>query len=192
MRINPGSVAFDVDGVIADIMSLFIEIAKKEYNIHDIRYEDATCYTLEECLDVNPDVINEILNRILDGNYSPTLNPIEGAPEVLSRIGRIHGSILFVTARPYPGPIYSWLQDTLQLDRSIIDVVATGTFEGKADVLLSRNITYFVDDRLETCFLLDDAGITPVLFKQPWNRQKHNFIEISTWKELESLIEFKS
>jgi hypothetical protein len=47
-----------------------------------------------------------------------------------------------------------------------------------------------VEDRLETCFPLQEAGITPVLFRQPWNRKSHPFMEVGTWKELESLIEF--
>jgi len=68
--------------------------------------------------------------------------------------------------------------------------VATGSFEGKADVLLNRNISYVVEDRLETCFSLEAAGITPVVFKQPWNRKRHPFMEVGTWNELESLIKF--
>ena len=71
-----------------------------------------------------------------------------------------------------------------------IEVVATGSFDAKADVLAARNITYFIEDRLETCFPLQAAGIVPVLFRQPWNRKRHPFLEVGSWKELESLIEF--
>ena len=59
-----------------------------------------------------------------------------------------------------------------------------------ADILSERNISYFVEDRLETCFPLQGAGITPILFKQPWNRKNHPFIEVGNWRELESLIKF--
>jgi 5'(3')-deoxyribonucleotidase len=59
------------------------------------------------------------------------------------------------------------------------------------DVLSKRNVSYFVEDRLETCFSLYEAGVTPILFKQPWNRRKHPFMEVSDWRELESLIGFK-
>ena len=41
--IDPAAVAFDVDGVIADTMALFIYIARDEYAIKGIRYEDMTC-----------------------------------------------------------------------------------------------------------------------------------------------------
>ena len=70
------------------------------------------------------------------------------------------------------------------------EVIPTGAYEAKTSVLLDRRISFFVEDRLETCFLLREAGITPVLFKQPWNREPHDFIEVGSWGELESLIDF--
>lgn len=51
-------------------------------------------------------------------------------------------------------------------------------------------INSFVEDRLDTCYLLQDAGIRPILFKQPWNRESHPFVEIRGWEELEGLINF--
>lgn len=38
--INPVSVAFDIDGVIADAMTLFLDIARDIFHINGIRYED--------------------------------------------------------------------------------------------------------------------------------------------------------
>jgi len=188
--IDPSSVAFDIDGVIADTMSLFLDIARDEFNVDGIRYEDITCYNLVDCIDLDPEIIESVVTRILDGNYAAPLKPIQRAPEVLTRIGRHHSPILFVTARPYLGPIRNWLSDMLSLDPESVDVVATGTHERKAEILLDRNISCFVDDRLETCYALYEAGIVPILFKQPWNRESHPFVEVGNWGELEALIEF--
>ncbi len=188
--IDPSSVAFDIDGVFADIVSLFIDIACDKYNICGIRHKDITSYNIEDCLDMDTEIIEAIIARILDESCTETLKPIDGAPEVLTRIGRSHSPVLFVTARPYSDPIYDWMLNILPLDPPSIEIVATGTFEGKADALLNRNISYFVEDRLETCFSLKEVGVIPVLFKQPWNRESHPFIEVGTWGELESLIEF--
>jgi hypothetical protein len=52
MMIDPASVAFDFDGVVADTMSLFLNIASVEYNINGIGYDDITSYNLEECLSI--------------------------------------------------------------------------------------------------------------------------------------------
>jgi len=188
--INPSSVAFDVDGVFADTMTLFLDIAQKEYGINWIKPEDITCYAIEDCINLDKNIIDNILNRILNGNYDVALKPIEGASEVLTRLGRSQRRLLFVTARPYLGPIYDWMLSILPLKPDSIEIVTTGTFEGKSDVLLRNNITCFVEDRLETCFKLKEAGVTPVLFKQPWNREAHPFVEVETWSDIEKLIEF--
>jgi 5'(3')-deoxyribonucleotidase len=188
--IDPSSLAFDIDGVLADTMTLFLDIARKEYKIRDVKYEDITCYILEECVDIDPVLIETILTRIMDGTHKSSLKPMPGARNVLARLGRLHTPILFVTARPYGEPIYEWIQSILPLEPDSIEVVATGSFDAKVDVLSSRHISYFVEDRLETCYPLFEAGVTPIIFKQPWNRKRHPFIEVGTWKELESLIKF--
>ncbi len=188
--IDPASLAFDIDGVFADTMSLFLDIAREDYNVHDVSYADISCYMLEECIDIDPELIETILVRIMNGMHRPPLKPIAGATHVLTRIGRVHRPILFVTARPDGEPIYQWMQNILPLDGDSVEVVATGSFDAKIEVLTGRDISYFVEDRLETCYPLFAAGITPILFKQPWNRKRHPFMEVGTWKELESLIDF--
>jgi 5'(3')-deoxyribonucleotidase len=190
--IQPQSIAFDVDGVIADTMSLFLAIAHDDFNIQGIRYEDIACYNLEDCLDMDRNVIARIVLRILEGDYSRPLQPIPGAPTVLQRLAREVPSLLFVTARPNVGPVGDWMRRMLDDAAAGIEIVATGSFEAKAEVLIRRNITHFVEDRLETCFALDAVGVVPVLFAQPWNRQAHPFMEVSTWQELDQLIRWET
>jgi 5'(3')-deoxyribonucleotidase len=186
--IEPVSIAFDIDGVIADTMTLFLDIARDEFDIHGIRYEDITAYNLADCIDMAPELIDRIIVRLLNGGYRARLRPIPGAPEVLQRLVRRSGTVLLVTARPHVGPISDFIHSIMTSDPKCFDIVATGSFDAKAEVLKLRNITHFVEDRLETCFTLAAAGITPVLFAQPWNREPHPFIEVSSWQEIEELI----
>ena len=72
-----------------------------------------------------------------------------------------------------------------------INLVATGSFEAKPEILNRLGVSHFVDDRLETCYLLQEQGMRPVLFAQPWNRQHHPFIEVDGWRQLESMIDFQ-
>lgn len=190
MRIDPKSVAFDVDGVVADTMTLFLDIARIEYNITGPRYEDISCYALNECLDIDTQVIDAIITQLLDGNHRPTLSPIPGAAETLARLAGKHRPILFVTARPYVGPIAEWMAEALSLNSDSAELIASGSSEAKPDILLSRGISCFVEDRLDTCFRLSDVGITPILFRQPWNREDHPFTEVGNWAELASLMDF--
>jgi len=188
--IKPESIAFDIDGVFADIITLFIDIARVDYNINKINYNDITTYDLKNCLEIDSLIVDEIIIKIQNGCFQPVLKPLDGAPSVITKIGSACGNVFFVTARTLKMPIYNWITEVLPLKPDIIDVVAAGAHESKTEILLERNIKYFVEDRLETCYLLKDAGITPIIFKQPWNRKKHPFIEVSDWNELESMISF--
>ena len=188
--IDPASLAFDIDGVVADTMSLFIDILRDVHNINSIRYEDIYSYNIVECTGLDQQIVDSAVERLLNGNYSATLAPMPDAAVVLNRIERHHRPLLFVTARPYLGPIGDWLLELLSMGPQSIDVITTGSHGEKVDVLLERNIGFFVDDRLDTCDLIHEAGIVPILYKQPWNRAAHSHREIGSWKELEALIDF--
>jgi uncharacterized HAD superfamily protein len=189
-QIPAKQVAFDIDGVVADTMTLFVEIARQDFAVDHLRYEDIVSYSLHECLGIEESVLDAITQKLLDGDYSQPLYPINGAPEVLARLGQYFPPLLFVTARPYVGPIENWIHEMLSIPAADIEIVPTGSFEAKIDVLKAKGITFFVEDRLETCEILNEAGITPILFKQPWNRDNQNFTEVETWHDLERLIDF--
>jgi 5'(3')-deoxyribonucleotidase len=190
MKIDPTTLAFDIDGVVADTMGLFIDIARAEHGVDHVRYEDITTYILQNCLDLGDDIIGDIIAKLLDGSHDQGLAAIEGASEIIQRLAGHKNPVLFVTARPSGDSIRQWMYDALALESSQVEVIATGAFEAKADILAEKGITHFVEDRLETCFQLEDTGITPILFKQPWNREAHPFTEVASWYELAELIAF--
>ena len=144
--IDPASMAFDIDGVFADTMNLFLDIARDEFNINWIKYEYITSYNLEECLDIDKKIIDAILDGIVDGSYHAPLKSIDGAPEVLTKIGKSHCPVLFVTARPKTEAICKWIQNVLPIDPASIEVISTTSFENKAEVLLEKGINYFTVD----------------------------------------------
>jgi len=189
-KIDPSKIAFDIDDVFADTMALFLQIARDEYHLSDLRHEDITSYMVEDCIDVEAAVLEGIFAKILDGSRTASLRPMKGAAEVVARIGRSCSPVLFVTARPSLDSIIDWIRSRIPLTPDSVEVVATGSFDGKAEVLLEKKISYFVEDRLETCFTLAAAGITPILFRQPWNRGRHPFAEVGSWAELETWIAF--
>ena len=191
MKISPRSLAFDFDGVVADTMHLFLDIAMAKHNIHSIRYEDMVCYALDECLDLQPEVLQSIISDLIEGSYTASLRPMNGVKPVLKRLSEESKPLLFVTARPHPGPMNRWFADEFGFGAEDIETVSTGSFEAKTDILLERGITFFVEDRLDTCHLLSQKDITPILYKQPWNREKHPFTEVSSWGDIEALIAFQ-
>jgi uncharacterized HAD superfamily protein len=187
--IPPDSLAFDIDGVVADIMTTFLALARERYDCgHQLRYEQITDFRLEDCLDLEPEIIHSLIRELIDRPHELTVEPFPQAVPVLTRLAR-EAPLLFVTARDRAGPIRTWLQRQLaQVAPSAIRVVAAGTHDAKLHYLLDHGIKYFVEDRLETCQLLAAHGITPILFAQPWNRRPHPFLEVAGWRELAGLL----
>ncbi len=183
------ALAFDIDGVVADIMTTFLDLARRRHNCgHHLRYEDLTAFRLEDCLDLEPEIIESLIRELIDRPHELTVEPLPHAVPVLTRLAR-EIPLLFVTARDRAAPIRAWLQQTLaQVPPESIRVVATGDPDTKLHYLLDHNVRYFVEDRLETCQQLARHGITPILFAQPWNRRPHSFLEVAGWPELAGLL----
>jgi len=66
----------------------------------------------------------------------------------------------------------------------------TGVHTEKIPVLLEKGFKYFVEDRLETCPLLEQNGITPILFEQPWNKKPHLYHVVRDWEDISKLIDW--
>ena len=190
LHIDPLKLAFDFDGVIADTMALFIDIARYDFNIYHIAYSDITEYRLEDCLPLPPGLIELILTRLKIGDYRFPLNPTPGAVGFLNKFIDAGKPVLLVTARHFPGPLTCFLKEHLGSGADNVQVVATGSFNKKISVLKEHGITFFVEDRLDTCMLLKESGITPILYKQPWNRNGHASFDILEISNLEALTEY--
>jgi uncharacterized HAD superfamily protein len=181
--------AFDIDGVVADIMTTFLTLVRERYDIgHHFRYEHITTFALADCLDLPSWIIEEVIRELIDRPHELPVEPFPHAVPVLTRLAR-ETPLLFVTARDRRRPIESWLHRHLApVPPAAIRVLATGDPDGKINYLMDHGIRYFVEDRLETCLQLADHGITPILFAQPWNRRPHPFLEVAGWEELSGLL----
>ena len=180
--------AFDIDGVVADIMTTFLEMARDRYGRDHLRYEHITTFHLGECLDLEQWIIDILIRELIDRPHELPVEPFPHAAPVLTRLAA-ETPLLFITARDRARPIETWLHRTLdQVDPAAIRVLATGDPDSKIHYLQEHGIRYFVEDRLETCQHLAAHGITPILFAQPWNRREHPFLEVRDWLELAGLL----
>jgi len=188
-KISPHELAFDIDGVIADTFRAFVKTARERYNV-EIEYEAITDYDFRKVIDIDEETSNEIIEMILDNPLGMGINPISGAVEVLTRLSDC-GPIFFVTARSNRDAIIEWVEKTLGLgDGKTIHLEATGAHEDKLPILLKHGIKYFVEDRLETCYLIQGSPVTPIVFEQPWNRKEHPFLTVGDWDEIHDMIEW--
>ncbi|MGC8735470.1 MAG: 5' nucleotidase, NT5C type [Dissulfurimicrobium sp.] len=188
--IAPSEIAFDIDGVIADTMESFLNIARKEFGITHIKKDHITSYWLEDCISIPIHITHAIIDRLVKDPFGTALTPIEGAREALSTLIP-HSSLTFVTARPDSGPITEWLHSILpEATRHRLNVIATGEHAKKVDVLKAIGVSYFVEDNLDTCDSLYREGINAIVFDQPWNRGHTPFLRVTSWKEIMEMIKF--
>lgn len=188
-KIAPGELAFDIDGVFADTFRVFVETAKG-YGV-EVEYEDITEYDFREVVDIDEETSSEIIGKILDNPLAMGIRPAKGAVAVLTRLSQF-GPLLFVTARTERDPILEWVQENLRrVNTNVIRLEATRTHKEKLPVLLEYGIRYFVEDRLDTCYLLEKTSVTPIVFEQPWNRKPHPFQTVRNWYQIEDLIQWE-
>jgi uncharacterized HAD superfamily protein len=189
LKIQSDQIAFDIDGVFADTFRVFVETARKEFGVL-FDYEDITQYDFRSVIDIDEEISEHIIQRILDDPIGMGIQPMSGAVDVLGRLLQNH-PVLFVTARTQRAPILQWIQRQLYFcNQKAINLVATGTHREKLPILLDHEIRYFVEDRLETCYLLRKVAVTPIVYEQPWNRKPHPFPTVKTWEEIAAMIDW--
>jgi hypothetical protein len=189
MRIAPNEIAFDVDGVFADTFRLFVAKARSDYG-YRFEYEDITEYDFMKVLDMDAEASDAIVQTLIESPLESGVRPISGAVRVLTRLS-LCAPLHFVTARPQKKPILDWVEHQLpEVDRGRIRLEVTGVHTEKIPVLMEMGFKYFVEDRLDTCPLLEQNGITPILFEQPWNRKPHPYQVVRDWDDISLLIDW--
>ncbi|MDD3554478.1 MAG: haloacid dehalogenase [Deltaproteobacteria bacterium] len=182
-HVRLGKVGFDIDGVVADTMRAFIHIAREEYNIDTLHKGMITSYWLERCLPVPEEVVLRIVHQLVHEPLYVGLEPIQDAREALLAYAE-RSPLIFVTARPEQAPIHCWLQELLpELPEKRIQVIATGQHSAKALLLKDLGIETFIEDHLETCHQIHQAGIQAIVFNQPWNQGETPCRRLHSWQD---------
>lgn len=196
MLIDPGQIAFDIDGVVADTMEVFLALAEKDHGYKGLTQSQITDFDLSNCLPLHPKTISAIFKKISAVDHDPPLKMLPGAKGALKHLLMLGHELVFVTARVSGLPILHWLEQELIPDAEkgngqSIRVINTGKHDNKGPALEALGRTHLVDDRLETCFDLREQGFNPILFAQPWNRKLHPFVEVENWGELAAKINYR-
>lgn len=187
MNIDPARIGFDIDGVVADTAEAFIRLARRDYGMLDLTVEDITEFKVEDCLPMAPAAIEEIFNRLLQEPLAVDMQPMPHAMAVLTEMANL-APLTFVTARSHREPIAAWLQTHLgETAFSRCRLTAMGEHDDKAAYIREFGLEFFVDDRARTCQLLNEQGITPIVYEQPWNRGRHNFTTVNSWLAIRNL-----
>lgn len=188
MIITADTIGFDLDGVIADTAETFLRLACSRYGYCSFTSKDITNFELEDCIPIPRDLVDQIFTEILTDSLATELKPMKGAVETLSLLAE-KSTVTIITARPLLPPVLDWIDVFFPArTRDAMKVIATGDHNDKVRHIHEHGLKYFVDDRAETCMQLASAGITPLVFSQPWNQNRHNLQTVENWVDIQKLI----
>lgn len=183
-------IGFDFDGVIADTADAFIRIACQQHSYCSFTIDDITNFDLENCINVPRNLVEKIFTDILLDSLGTDLQPMPGAIDALELFAS-NSPVTIITARPVKQPVYDWIDRFFSGPASQrITVITTGDHNDKVRHIHACGLKYFIDDRAETCLQLVQENITPFVFNQPWNRDRHNLSTIDSWQSIQAMIEF--
>lgn len=186
-KIHPSHIGFDIDGVVADTSGAFIRMARDVYGFDEIDHGEITTYMFEECLDIDKDKVDKIFSGLLTHPLDCGLEPMPNAINVLNELAET-APLTFITARPDGKPIEDWLRTFLSPEAArAMRLIAMGEHDGKAIHIKKMGLQYFIDDRAETCIRLAEEGLSPIVFKQPWNSGRHRLPEVDNWTAVHEL-----
>jgi len=189
-KIRPDSVGFDFDGVIADIGEAFIRLACDSYGYCSITLEDINSFQVEHCIDMPQKIVERIFDDILQDSLGIGLKPMAGAVETLARLSLV-ADVTIITARPALQPVRDWFDFYCTPEiRKNIRLVATGDHDNKEEYIRECGLQHFIDDRTLTCLQLAEAGLSPIVYTQPWNRNQHALPAVANWDEIADLFDF--
>lgn len=187
-KILPHEIGFDFDGVIADTAAAFVRIACEKHGYCSFTLSDITDFEVENCIDMPSPLVAEIFHTILADSLDSGLQPMTGAVEVLSELA-VHAPLTIITARPMRGPVEAWMNHFFPREtQDNVRLIAMGNHDDKLSYIQGHKLKYFVDDRAETCRILADGKITPLVYSHPWNRNGHGLPTVKDWQEIRALL----
>ncbi|MDJ0622410.1 MAG: hypothetical protein QNJ17_05565 [Desulfocapsaceae bacterium] len=187
LQIAPDQIGFDFDGVIADIGEAFRRLAGDEHN-YLVNLDEITSFQVETCTHIPEAIVAKIFNDILKDSLTTRLLPIPGSLEVLSELSKV-SRVKIITARSHDQPVIDWLDNYLPAEVCRrIDLVAMHDHDQKVRFIKEHDLTFFVDDRAETCAQVAQANLHPLLYRQPWNSNWHDFTVVDNWQQIAEFI----
>lgn len=177
-------VLIDVDGVVADLMGGFEHFIQMEHGL-ELRPREITTFHIARSpahatLDAKLDLDRQLADFLALPNCYDHVDVIEGAAEAIDTFLENGFEMAFITAtlKESPesyAPKFRWLTKNF-FGIPVISCPSEQKCWFQAD--------YGIDDRYDTCQRWLKSGVTPLLFRQPWNEapftaRRFNWSEIT-------------
>ncbi len=176
------NIAFDVDGVVLKSIEIILQHINRVKG-RNLTPEDLLTWDLEP-LNLDEDTLLEAVKHMY---AQPSIEPYDGASQVLSRIHRKSGQpLLFITGRADPDTALKQLR-ALPWNPTIPEMIVTGGDRNKRDYLIETSADFIIEDDPEHLRGYLDMGVGVGLMVQPWNRNSDIPVSqrFNGWKDVE-------
>ncbi len=189
-RINPLELAFDIDGVVADTMEVFVRLAHERYGLTHLTKEHISCYNLYTCLGVEKGILDDLICLTLDDPHTMEIPPMPGAPRGPHRACPQRASQN--SLRPDLARVDNGM-DLSDPSRRVSRQDYGHRFRGPRGQAgpSSRGSTCATSWKTASKHAaVKEAGIQPLLFVQPWNQNEpaDGFIRVENWAGLKEWV----
>lgn len=170
-------IGIDIDGVITDFVTTFIEVVKEKYNLR-FGEEDIREHELYKVLGIRKQEALELINKTLLHD----LQPQRGAVEAIHQLSKSH-EIFLITARPpNTGDVTKkWLENHNVKYNKLIYLN-----EGSKDTV-EEDLDVVIDDNLVDIMRWEGKVSLVIVFNHPWNKSlniKNSFIRAYNWADI--------
>ncbi len=187
MSVKSIDILVDLDGVLADIETAFLEIWRGLYpdRPYILIPERDTFYLQEQYARFDESYAKDVTDIILTPGFFRDLPPILGGKEALEAI-QARGHRITICTAPMPGhesclqEKFDWVRQHLGDDLAHNMVIAYDKTRIKGHLL--------IDDRPEIKGVLH-AEWEHVMFDAPYNRDAKRRFRFSTWREIAAVFD---
>ena len=177
-------IGIDIDGVIVDLVKAILPLVSKVCT-RPVSYQDLWSWDLRMALNIDETTMTNTWKQIHDGDLFRHAPPIKGAIEGLSILSK--HEIWLVTSRPIStkSNTLSWLHENKVSYNHLV-------FARRGNKLsVGSTFDVFVEDYIEEVYTIAEAGISTILFDQPWNKTSilpRNCKRVYDWNAITLLI----
>lgn len=191
---TPMIIAVDLDDVLADSLTSFIEFYNRYYD-KDLKYEDFTAYTLNEIKGIPREQENKILEHFDESEYFDNIKPMKDAIKVIEKLNKKH-EIIIVTSRTKDKEqkTKNWVNKFLKGIKKICFIRKNYQEKPKtkAEICKEINADVLIEDNLSYAKNCAENGIKVLLFDYPWNQAENLnplITRVKSWKEILKILE---
>jgi len=185
-------IAIDIDAVLADFLSKFLEYRNKVYQTN-FKRNDFYTYVWAEVFKESKEEMYAILSDFFESGYVNQIALISGAKKGIEELKKQGHTIDIVTSRPrfIKDLTLGWLKKNFGDSFKMVyfsNQPAYGSFGStKGEICHQIKADLFIDDQLVYCKECIKENIKVFLFNNPWNKNieiPKEITRVFSWAEI--------